>query len=227
MLEYSKGYAKTLNANEEVLNWVQLVIGSRQKKKKPTKQDDVEHILDYLLSSAAPSRLSKMSYEQAKISADKWSKSNQKKGKNLEDSNEDIETIHTYSDGSKIVKLLTQNAYKREGFLMSHCVGGYSVNSNIQIYSYRDAKNMPHATFEVQKLGNQVSQIKGKGNGAIHPKYITPILDFLKAIGQQIRPSEMKNLGYYHINKDTLSMIQKIKGFETQTVVLYGETYAF
>ncbi len=70
------------------------------------------------------------------------------------------------------------------------------------IYSYRDSKNIPHATFEVKRKDglinqiNQINQIKGKGNGPIHPKYIHPILAFLKSIGMNIRPNDMSYIEY-------------------------------
>jgi hypothetical protein len=110
----------------------------------------------------------------------------------------DIETVHDFLDGTRIVKLLSKKAYQREGYYMSHCVGGYEPDKST-IYSYRDKNNEPHATFEVAKSGNEILQVKGKGNGSIHPRYINPILTFLKIIGLEVRPSEMKNLGYLSV----------------------------
>ena len=69
-------------------------------------------------------------------------------------------------------------------------------------------------------------QIKGKGNGAIHPKYIHPILAFLKSINLDIRPTDMVNLGYYHIPKDHLEIIKLFDGLDKQVVVINGESYA-
>jgi hypothetical protein len=187
----------------------------------------VEHILDYLASPAAPARLQKMSVADAKRKSDEWSKANQKKGRDLIDTKEDLETIHDFGDGTRIVKLKTRKALQREGFLMSHCVGGWNIGDNIQIYSYRDADNMPHATFEVHKSDGQINQIKGKGNGPIHPKYINPILEFLKAIGMEVRPKDMVNLGYYHIHEDHLEFLKKIEKAWKQVVMIGGEVYAY
>lgn len=230
MIEEYLNYARGLGAREEVILWINQTLKAHLSKKilnlSRVNQSEIEHILDFLISDAAPKRLLKMSIEQAKTQSDKWSKANQKKGRNLSDDEEDIKTIHQYSDGSRIVKLLSKDSYKREGYLMSHCLGGYSPNSNIEIYSYRDSKNMPHATFEVQKQNNSISQIKGKGNGPIHPKYIMPILDFLTSIGQVPRPSEMKNLGYYHIDKSHHDFVKSIVGAEKNLTFIYGELYA-
>lgn len=220
-------YAKAMNANAEVLAWIELILGSAEKKNKLPSQVDVEHIIDFLCSDKAPKRLMKMSISQAKQSAEAWAKTNQKKGKNLIEDDDDTDTIHSYSDGSRIAKLVSEKAYKREGFLMSHCLGGYTIKNDVEIYSYRDNKNQPHATFEVRRQGGEINQIKGKGNGPIHPRYIMSILDFLTSIGQKPRPSEMINLGYHHIAKEHLEYIKNVNGWEKQVTTIHGELYAY
>lgn len=233
MIEQLEVYAKHLNASAEVLAWLRTT-----GKKAMTKyfhglrakqcESDIEHILDFLVSSAAPSRLQKMSIQDAKRKAEEWSKANQKKGRNLKDDEADLETIHDFLDGTRIVRLKTKEAFQREGFLMNHCVGGYSPdNKNCHIYSYRDEKNMPHATFEVSKENEEVVQIKGKGNGPIHPKYIHPILAFLKYVGMDIRPADMANLGYYHLHKDHIEFLKQLDEAWKQVVMIGGEAYAF
>lgn len=220
-------YAKHLNANTEVLHWLNTT-GKKALAQQKTTASELEHILDFLVSSHAPSRLQKMSFADAKRKTSEWTKQQQKKGENLIDSKKDIELIHDFFDGTRIVRLKTKKALQREGFLMSHCVGSYSVDDpNQHIYSYRDKNNMPHATFEVQKENNEIMQIKGKGNGMIHPKYVHPILAFLKAIGMDIRPQDMVNLGYYHIDKVHLDFINKFESAKKQYVTIYGEAYAF
>lgn len=233
MIENLEKYATSINASDEVMAWLRTA-GAKTVKLSVlslTHQrtiDDIEHILDYLVSPAAPKRLQKMSFVDAKRKAREWSEANQKKGRGLVDSDQDLETIHDFFDGTRIVKLKTKDAFKREGFLMGHCVGGYNPDSaNCHIYSYRDSKNMPHATFEVQKRSNEIVQIKGKGNGPIHPKYIHPILAFLKAIGMIIRPSDMSNLGYYHIPKTQLEWIKRYPEAVKQVCEIGGESYAF
>lgn len=225
MIEELKKYADGMNASSEVVGWLETT-GAKALKIRGASQSIIEHILDFMVSSAAPKRLQKMSYEDAKRKAEEWNKANQKKGRNLEDSSDDITSIHDFSDGSKIVELHTKNALKREGFMMSHCVGGYSLSKNCQIYSYRDKNNGPHATFEVRKNGSEIVQIKGKGNGPIHPKYIGPILEFLRSIKIEIRPSDMRNLGYFHIPSEFISYINESKAI-SQITMIGGEAYAF
>lgn len=225
MIEQLEQYAKHLNANDEVLSWLRTT-GKKALKTEQANSSLLEHILDFFISSAAPSRLQKMSIGDAKRKAEEWSKSNQKKGRDLIDAEEDIETIYDFLDGNKIVRLKTKKAFQREGFFMSHCAGGLNPE-NSHIYSYRDKSNEPHATFEVKKENNEIVQIKGKGNGPIHPKYVHPILTFLKTIGMEIRPSDMTNLGYHHIHKDHIEFLKQISGAWKQVAEINGEAYAF
>lgn len=219
-------YAKAINANNEVLEWCETILRAAMKKNN-LDQSEIEHTIDFLVSDASPQRLRKMSWQQAKSGADKWSKAQQKKGRNLVDNEDDIETIHDFFDGTRIVKLLSKKAYQREGFFMSHCVGAYDPESST-IYSYRDKNNEPHATFEISKRNEQITQIKGKGNGAIHPKYIHPILIFLKTIGMDVRPSDMINLGYQHVTDATenvLNMFVDQKGRGPEVSVIFNKKY--
>jgi len=218
-------YAVLLNSNQETISWL-TTTGAKAIKLKKATDSELEHIVDYFNSKSAPKRFLKMSFVDAKRKAAEWSKANQKKGKNLEDDDCDTETIHDFMDGTKIVKLINPKACKREGFLMSHCVGGYVPSENVHIYSYRDKNNMPHATFEVQKRSNEIVQIKGKGNGAIHPKYIHPILAFLKSIGMEIRPRDMRNLGYHHMEKEELELLKLWPDALEQVSMINGEAYA-
>ena len=186
-------YAKHVGLGSFGIKWVQNVIGAKSKKEE-LKTEEVEHIIDFLSSDAAPKRIGKMSYDQAKKSAEKWMKTQIKKGSAIKELPGDTETILDFGDGFKIVKLIGQNAYKREGFLMRHCVASY-YGKQVEVYSLRDSKNMPHCTMEKNK------QIKGKGNGDIHPKYVSYIVKFLKKIGMTVSDSEMAHLGYVNVER--------------------------
>lgn len=227
MLENLEKYAQAINASNEVLEWLRAA-GKNALKKQKISDSEVEHILDFLVSSAAPTRLQKMSVEDAKRKAHEWSEANKKNGRDLIDTLDDIEVIHQFNDSTSIVKLKTKKAFQREGFLMNHCAGGYNPDSaDCLIYSYRDANNLPHATFEVRKNNNEIVQIKGKGNGPIHPKYIHPILEFLKVIGLEIRPNDMINLGYHHLHKDHLPFLNNFSQAMKQIAIINNEAYTY
>lgn len=141
-------YAKHVGLDQFGQDWVIKVVGA-QILKKELATEEVEHVIDWLASDNRPSRVGRMSYAQAKTSAEKWMKTQIKKGSAIKELPSDIEIILDFGDGFKIVKLVGENAYKREGFLMSHCVASY-YGRNVEIYSLRDSKNIPHATFEVK-----------------------------------------------------------------------------
>lgn len=226
MIEQLEEYAKHLNASQEVFSWLSTT-GKKSISLGKINISEMEHILDFLVSSEAPNRLQKMSIVDAKRKSIEWSKSQQKKGRNLVDGDDDVETIHDFLNGTRIVVLKTKSALQREGFIMGHCVGSYSIQDDQKIYSYRDEKNMPHATFEVKRSNNEIVQIKGKGNGPIHPRYIHPILAFLNTIGMNIRPSDMVNLGYHHIPSVHVRFLKRYDNTIKQMVVIGGESYAF
>ena len=182
-------YAKHVEGSEYVINWINHTLANYLEKHNPPTEE-VEHIIDYLAQTNK--KISQMSYPEAKSNADKWTKSLQKKGINIKETEKDVEVVLDFNDGFKVVKLIGENAYKREGFLMRSCVASY-YGKNVEVYSLRDKNNIPHCTMEKDK------QIKGKGNGDIHPKYIKYVVEFLEHTGMKVHDSEMAHLGYINI----------------------------
>ncbi len=217
-------YAKMLNANDEIIWWLENT-GKAAIKKDKIIETDLEHIIDWMVSDNAPARLKKMSIADAARKTGEWTRRNIKKGSKLLELDADVETFIDFNDGFKFVSLLTKTAFQREGSLMCHCLGGYNPAPDLKIYSLRDSKNNPHCTIEVRGELD-INQIKGKGNGNIHPKYINYVLDFLEKVGMKVRASEMRNLGFYHIDKTHVPFIQSRK-LDSQMVNIRGEYYAF
>lgn len=195
---------------QEVKTWISTALAKRLNK-DPSKdnQSEIEHIIDYLNSDRAPVRLQKMSYIQAKVNTDKWLTSLQKKGRNLVDTDTDVEIVKRYKSGLRLVKLVSENSYKREGTLMGHCVASYYGKKDTTIYSLRDFNNNPHCTIEILNNGRDINQIKGKGNGSIHPNYIKTIIAVLKHFKLEVRDSEMGNLGYTKVSPEDKQLIEK------------------
>jgi hypothetical protein len=199
-------YAKNMEINPDVIAWLE------KTEKDWVNQEEIEHIIDYLASNKRPKKLERATYIQMKTNSKKWSESLQKKGCDYKETEKDIEVIKTWNRSFKFVKLKSERAYEREGKLMRHCVISY-FDKNDEIYSLRDKNNQPHCT-----ISKSSQQIKGKGNGSIHPKYIKYVVEFLEFLGINVRDSEMKNLGYInvssivpHLHKETISKLFKKK----------------
>jgi hypothetical protein len=217
-----------LAKNTEVAYW----IGHNLKnylEVNPENMSEIEHIIDFLHSGVAPKRLKKMSYSEANESAKRWVKTMVKKGVGFEDvEHVDYDVVIDFKDGFKLVKLKTELAFVREGSLMAHCVSSY-FNKDSDIYSLRDSRNMPHCTLEISDKAEYFNQCKGKGNGPVHHKYISYILDTMKHFDIEIRDSEMIQLGY--LNLDSYEDHQReffLKHFKnTSTFEFKGKRYYY
>jgi hypothetical protein len=194
--------------NDEIKRWITVNLNNYLKKNSED-QGEIEHIIDYLNSDKAPSRLQKMSYDQARSNAEKWTKALAKKGQHIEETENDIHIWETFGE-FKLVQLLTENAYKREGFLMSNCVSSYFNSDDSTIFSVRDKNNMPHCTLEIVESEGSIQQIKGKGNGSIDPKYIDVVVKILEFIGLDINVHEFTYLGYHEISEDYYNLMRKV-----------------
>ena len=196
-------FYKQCEGNQEIKNWIDTVV-SKQDNINIT---EVEHIIDYLKSDNAPTKLRKASYEQMKIATEKWTASLIKKAGDIVETEEDTKVVMKFNTGMILVKLIGEAAFKREGNLMSHCVGSY-YGKNKDVYSLRDSNNAPHCTIEVDK--DNVNQIKGKGNGSIHPKYIKYVLKILdKYFKLPIKDHELQNLGYIKLSEYSYELLDK------------------
>lgn len=212
--------------SQEVMFWINHNLRNYLKK-NPENIGEIEHIIDFLNSEKAPTRLRKMSYEEAKKGSEQWIKTMNKQARNIVETEEDTQVEIDFEDGMKLVRLVGKEAFQREGKLMSHCVSSYYENDKCKVYSLRDTKNNPHCTIEVMNSGG-INQIKGKGNGSIHPKYIKYVLKTLDHFGMDVRDSEMSNLGYSYLGEEETEFLRKhFKNLKTVTfndkVYLYND----
>ena len=92
------------------------------------------------------------------------------------------------------------SALKEEGKLMGHCVGGYTndvIDGSVSIFTMRDADGKPHVTIEsmphvhfssnVERIRTpdgayDITQIKGKENRGVVPRYRQQVIDFLNSL---------------------------------------------
>lgn len=185
-------YATLFGSPQRVHDWLGTVLKKHLDKHSEVNQTEIEHIIDFLSSDSCPTRINQMTYAEALKSTEKWNKTLIKKGAHIKELPSDTEVVLDFGDGFKVVKLIGQNAYKREGYLMGHCVAGYYGNGKT-IYSLRDKNNMPHCTMEKDQ------QVKGKGNKGVISDYVGYIVKFLEFTGMTVGDSEMKHLGYVNV----------------------------
>lgn len=206
----------------EVLEWAQRVLRKRER----LDYTEVEHILDFLGSDRSPTRLRRASYEQMLKGAEKWQKSLEKRGERFREEASDVKRVLSYpASGMVWVRLVGRAAYAREGFLMSHCVASYFGKAGHYVYSLRDAENKPHCTVEFSVNGNSIQQIKGKGNGSIHPRYVRYVISFLKKKKVPVRSQELANLGYMELTGLYKRLSAKYPEFKWMT--LDGRKYLY
>ena len=194
--------------DNEVREFINKQINARLEGKNPNypipSQTEVEHVVDYLNNAAQMTKLKlrRASYEAVVEQSHLWIERLSKQAAGIVETEQDIEVVKEWDTGFKLVKLVGKAAFQREGKLMSHCVGSYVAKTDTEILSLRDPSNNPHCTIEITNKGNNLQQIKGKGNGCIHPKYIRYVLDILKEFQGTVRDNELNNLGYMPLDED-------------------------
>ena len=112
-------------------------------------------------------------------------------------------------------RLTTPEALDFESEYMGHCVGngGYDANiknGTMQIYSIRDERGEPHATFEVRN--NTIQQCKGKQNKAPVAKYMPAIQEFIKSKKFELG-GDTKNTGLIEQDGEYYSILHLPRNF--------------
>ena len=112
-------------------------------------------------------------------------------------------------------RLTTPEALDFESEYMGHCIGsgGYDKNvknGTMQIYSIRDERGEPHATFEVRN--NTIQQCKGKQNKAPVAKYMPAIQEFIKSKKFELG-GDKKNTGLIEQDGEYYSILHLPRNF--------------
>lgn len=160
-------------------------------------------VYDYLMFRVERGdNIERMSVPDAIRLSNQWHNSVARK--NLVDTENDIKTVMDFGDGYKVVRLLTANALDRESAMCSHCVGkgGYDAlvaTGTVKIFSLRDRENTPLATIEVS--GKKITQVKGKGNGAVNEDVHNHVMKFILGAGLQLA-QDHTNLGLSRVSID-------------------------
>jgi hypothetical protein len=162
----------------------------------------IRHLIDYLKSDSAPTRISRLSFSDADRLSVEWLISLNKKS-STDESKDDIKFLKSLSNDYFIVKLITEQAYKREGKIMGHCIASYYHNDSI-IYSLRDKENNPCCTVETleEEDDNQILEIEGKFNKAVQDKHISAAKEMISFLASSL-----------NVLPESIDDLDKIKSF--------------
>jgi len=124
--------------------------------------------------------LNKLSLEETLEQSKDYTTNAARKGKEDSDANP---VVYTFANGHKVVELKTEEALKREGDVMKHCVGNYcdavKVGESV-IYSLRTPDNKPLVTIEYNTEDEAIKQVFGPANADPVPEAKVLTLEFLK-----------------------------------------------
>jgi len=124
--------------------------------------------------------LNKLSLEEALEQSKGYVPNAARKGKEDSDANP---VVYTFADGHKVVQLKTDEALKREGDVMKHCVGTYCdavKTGDSVIYSLRTPANKPLVTMELNPKTNEFEQTFGVENSDPTPEDAKYLIEFIK-----------------------------------------------
>lgn len=199
--------------------WINSTLKNHQKKHNPPFFE-VEHIIDYL--KLHPTfRLQRLSYPQAKVKADNWTKALNKKNKGQKDAGQ-VDVVISFPNGMKMVRLLDQASKNWEGVHMGHCVAGYKDHKGI--YSLRDVHDYPHCTMEIN--GRKINQVKGKANRKINLNLSSYILEFIKQENLNMddcRDDFLSDMGFHRFYSKVHQNII-LKNFDNVDTLRVGKT---
>lgn len=190
---------KTLN------DWKVTTLNNYKIRHNPS-ENEVHHVLDYL--QAHPKlKLQRLSYPQAHIKAEAWTKALIKKNRGVKGCGKE-ELVIGFPDGMRFVRLIDQEAKNWEGKHMSHCVSSYVKHE--QIYSLRDVNNFPSVTIEIKN--NEMRQCVGKSNRAIDPKYYPYVKSFADKTKVRVAKQRelLKYLGFCQCTSEVKYFLNKI-----------------
>jgi hypothetical protein len=115
-------------------------------------KDMLLHIADWILSGdkvpTSKEQITKVTVEAAVDHAEEWVARMNAKQESEQDMRE-VRVLYTFDDGYKLVQLVTENSFIREGKLLRHCIGNgnyyttYKRNPKSIFLSLRDTDNFP------------------------------------------------------------------------------------
>lgn len=202
---------------EAINKWKDSVLANFIKKngEEAISKSKINHIIDWLTSTDGillHSKLQRISVPQALEHADKWMTKLNKHNDSIQDL-AGVEPVYSFPNGFKVVKLSSQDSYKKEGACMGHCVASFFTRKDSTIFSLRDEHNQPHCTIELYLPDKEICQIKGKGNQGVVEKYHKYVKEFLENSDidfDSVDNNEASNIGKYAAGRSIFSYDKSI-----------------
>jgi hypothetical protein len=195
------------------------------------------HVIDYFeqLDNTELKKIYKQPYEIIIKKVEEWDEflaSQMGKVQEKLEEGKDIQTLMTFPNGYRFVKLLSKKAYDEEGKQMGHCAAGYAEIKTSVLYSLKDEKGESHVTIE-ERIGNNendeededeysaenavVVQIKGKENKAPVKKYWPYVKEFILKNdllvirdGQNVGMVDYEDKYYFPDSEEFLELYKKV-----------------
>ncbi len=199
--------------------------------------DYLAHVIDYFnqLDNTELKKIYKQPYEIIIKKVEEWDKylaSEMGKVQEKLEEGKDVETLMTFPNGYRFVKLLSKKAYDVEGKQMGHCAGSYAESEVSILYSLKDEKGESHVTIE-ERIGNDeydeededeysaenavVVQIKGKENKAPVKKYWPYVKEFILKNdllvirdGQNVGMVDYEDKYYFKDSEEFIELYNKV-----------------
>jgi hypothetical protein len=187
----------------------------------------IRHIIDYLKSDSSPLRISRLSFIDAERLSSEWVKLLNKKS-SIKEEKGDVCFIKELEFNYFIVKLITEQSYKREGKIMGHCIASYYDGNDSVIYSLRDKNNNPCCTVETYESNdedddNQILEIEGRFNKSVQDKHVDAAKEMISFLISklQILPEtidDLEKINSFAVNDRVISM-DEISSIPENTIV--------
>lgn len=191
--------------------WIDTVLKNYLSKNTPP-EEEVSHILDWLSRSEEKISL-RMSYPQAKLKAEVWTKRLNKK--NAKEKGV-CEIVFTTKGGLNLTHLKDFEALSWEGKVMHHCVASYKNHPGI--FSLRRGEESV-ATIEVNE--GKIIQVRGKENRRLSPEEAKEAWEALNFMQLYIPREEALNLGF--IELDALEVLLLMENCENPKIEAFND----
>lgn len=139
---------------------------------------------------------------------------------------EGVKTVYKFSNGYRVVELVTEKAVQLESRRMANCLVRHNYWDKIQKgtqrhFSLRDKRNDPHVLIEYNVANRKIGQIKGYANEQPNKRYFPMLVEFLEFLQANHLCGDYIELGIVFVNGQLTTLEDALpKGLELDSVIL-------